>query len=118
MWLFIGVDADWDNIAFGKLEQRCFLGGTNSCFRILQDLLDWKDLQVVKNKRSQKPERERMRQASLRIASLAETCQVSVSIPGHRVLLTDPYFTGHVWPNAASPASIGTCKIHRNQHNR
>ncbi|KAJ9126089.1 hypothetical protein QFC24_002361 [Naganishia onofrii] len=75
MWLFIGVDADWDNIAFGKLEQRCFLGGTNSYFRILQDLLDWKDLQVVKNKRSQKPERERMRQASLRIASLAETCQ-------------------------------------------
>ncbi|KAJ9118691.1 hypothetical protein QFC22_003911 [Naganishia vaughanmartiniae] len=39
------------------------------------DLLDWKDLQVVKNKRSQKPERERMRQASLRIASLAERCQ-------------------------------------------
>ncbi|KAJ9101158.1 hypothetical protein QFC21_003376 [Naganishia friedmannii] len=39
------------------------------------DLLDWKDLQVVKNKRSQRPERERMRQASLRIAALAEKCQ-------------------------------------------
>ncbi|KAI5451283.1 hypothetical protein NCC49_001879 [Naganishia albida] len=39
------------------------------------DLLDWKDLQIVKSKPSQKPERERVRQASLRIAGIAEKCE-------------------------------------------
>jgi hypothetical protein len=42
-----------------------------------QDLLDWKDLQVVKSKPSTKPERERVRQASLKIASISEACEVS-----------------------------------------
>ncbi|KAJ9100921.1 hypothetical protein QFC20_005337 [Naganishia adeliensis] len=39
------------------------------------DLLEWKDLQIVKSKPSQKPERERVRQASLRIAGIANNCE-------------------------------------------
>ncbi|GHJ89240.1 hypothetical protein NliqN6_5642 [Naganishia liquefaciens] len=39
------------------------------------DLLEWKDLQVVKTKPSQKPERERIRQACLKIAAISEACQ-------------------------------------------
>jgi len=59
-----------------------------------------------------------MRQASLRIASLAETCQVSIRHTCNRVQEPSLPSVGHVRPHVASPASTGTRTIHRNQYNR
>lgn len=80
-----------------------------------QNLLDWKTCDKVREKPAKKPDLERVRQASLRLAKISEACQVGRPCPERLkgFSRTDPgYVTGNVWSYITSTPGALLCAVH------